>query len=154
LVINGRWLTALEISGPASSGNVIRGNYFGTTPDGAADFGTLTAGGGALGDMVSTAVVVSGSGNNTFRGTSAQDRNIFGAGVELVGSSDNIIQGNYFGVDASGERVLRLADGRSWSHTLTLRDGAARNTIGGTSPAARNLFGTTGGVLLMGDGTS
>src|SRR5438128_863891 len=80
-------------------GNVVVGNYLGTNAAGTA----ATANGNA-------GVGISSS-NNTIGGTTAADRNVISGntayGVEISGgASNNIVLGNYVGVDASGSSAI------------------------------------------------
>src|SRR5262249_16984536 len=137
-----------------STGTVLRGNYLGTDTTGSQVFGTVFSLGGdpVLGDRIGTAVLVSSSGN-TLGGTAPGDRNIFGSRVVFNGpnATENVIQGNYFGVDAAGAVALRPANGGFWVQDLEFRDGASRNVVGGTTPAARNLFGYSNPDLVTGN---
>jgi hypothetical protein len=69
-----------------------------------------------------------------------------GAGVAILGfggTSGNLVQGNLIGTNKDGTAAL----GNGWG--VLIRDGAADNTIGGTTPEARNLIsGNAEGVVL------
>jgi CSLREA domain-containing protein len=92
------------------------------------------------------------SGGSTIRGlviNRVQGTSIF-CGFSTFASNDNVIEGNFLGTDPSGTSYLGFA------YTSVRADGA-NNTIGGTTPAARNVFATTGGtnsgtVMVQGDG--
>jgi hypothetical protein len=107
------------------TGNTIVGNFIGTDP-----LGTVKV--NAIGEMIQ----VNGSGN-TIGGTEPADRNIVAGGgftVFVPGGADNtVIQGNYIGVDVSGNVALPAAiDG--------VAIGSNGNTIGGSAAGAGNVI--------------
>jgi parallel beta-helix repeat protein len=123
-----------------SSDVVVEGNTIGTDPTGTAALGNGQAGpgNGAAG------VFVIDSSNNTIGGlTSAPGTgagNLIsgnrGNGVDIEGSSSgNVVEGNLIGTNASGTGAL----GNGLDGVL-IRNGATGNTIGGTSPGARNVI--------------
>ncbi len=130
---------------PASTGNVVEGNLIGTN----------LAGTGDLGNTLSGVLVLSAS--NTIGGTAAGARNIISGndqhGVHLTTAAvtSNLVQGNYIGTDVNGTADL----GNSQSG-VQIDGGAASNTIGGTTAAARNIIsGNNGyGVRLQTFGTT
>lgn len=122
------------------TGTIIQGNYIGTNSQG-------TAGLGAGGLHV-------GSDNNLVGGTNSGARNVMsGAGYLTIGiidgpASNNMIQGNYVGLNASGTAALANNVGG------VLINGQEGNLIGGTTAAARNVIVTTGiaGIRVSGPG--
>ncbi len=86
-------------SGP-TTGNVVVGNYIGLAQNG------TTGGGNHIG------VLITSASNNTIGGTSVAARNIIvgssASGVSITGTapSGNVIDGNYFGLNASGAGTL------------------------------------------------
>jgi hypothetical protein len=78
-----------------NGGNTVEGNYIGTNPT-----GNLRRP-NSVGLIVNTA-------NNTIGGTNSAARNVIsgngGNGIEVnvAGATNNVIQGNYIGTDASG----------------------------------------------------
>ncbi len=122
-------------NGPSHS--LIEGNYIGTDIRGTT---SISGGGVGLGNLASY---------NTIGGTTAAARNIIsgsngawgadidigdesgGTGVNLP--SNNLVEGNYIGTDATGTVVLGNGNG------LSLH-GAINNTIGGTASGAGNLI--------------
>jgi len=66
----------IRITGPASTGNVIRGNFIGTTADGALGLSSSQGGG----------IVILGADNNTIGGATSGARNII-SGIGSAGIS-------------------------------------------------------------------
>ncbi len=126
--------------------NVVQGNFIGTDFNGTADLGNSESG-----------VEIRDAASNTVGGTTAAARNVLSGndtnGVFLRSLNSlpaettlNLVQGNYIGTDVSGTANLGNAqDG------VAIWD-AASNTIGGTTPGARNLIsGNDGdGVQILG----
>jgi hypothetical protein len=139
LVING-FSTGAIILGPASSGSHVEGCYLGTDVTG------------------KTAIPNTGSGvavfssNNVIGGTTASARNVIsgnnenGVQVRLFccsannAISGNVIQGNYIGVTAQGDKAL--GNGREGVDVSTSAgDASVSNTlVGGTTPGAGNVI--------------
>ena len=63
------------------------------------------------------------------------------SGVELDGSSDNLVEGNFIGTDATGTTALGNAQAGVEIDAVASTD----NTIGGTSAVAGNLITDNGG---------
>src|SRR5207249_2583060 len=119
------------IQGAGTSGNVVLGNYIGTDVNGTADLGNT--GTGVLIDGGATA--------NTVGGTSAGARNVISGnnldGVRIlnVGTSGNVVLGNFIGTDSNGTAALgNSADG------VFILVGATANTVGGATASARNVL--------------
>ncbi|MEI6085527.1 MAG: hypothetical protein WCS70_14680, partial [Verrucomicrobiota bacterium] len=106
--------------------NTVRGCYIGTDPTGQTAQPNAGAG-----------IDCAGS-RNTFGGTNPSDRNVIcgnsNDGITLRSTAgNNIIQGNYFGTDATGTKAISgSADG--------IECLGPNNLIGGNTPAARNIF--------------
>ncbi len=80
--------------------------------------------------------------------------NFGGDGIEIDGGDNNIVAGNYIGIEADGSTVAS-----NGGYGVLLRNGASGNTIGGSTLPARNvLSGHTAsgaaGVGLIDAGTS
>lgn len=127
----------------SGGGNVVLGNFIGTT----------AAGTGRLGNA-NNGITVYGSSSNIIGSGTSGGRNVVagntGSGVYLTGSSakGNVVQGNYFGTDASGGVALgNTGDG------ITL-SGAVSNILGGASAGAGNVIAGNGqaGVSVTGSG--
>ncbi len=138
-IISGNGLHGLEIDASGGTGNLVQGNYIGLNIN-----GNIAMSNGGDG------VFISDAPGNTIGGTAAGAPNVISAngamGVHVLGSGsgNNIIQGNYIGTDFNGGVDL----GNS-QHGVFI-NGAADNTIGGTSLAARNVISGNGtGVFIQ-----
>jgi CSLREA domain-containing protein len=83
--------------------------------------------------------------NCTIRGLSIVQSVVAGGTIITVDSNNNLFAGNFIGVDTDGQTVGGI--------TL-MQIGQAGNTIGGTSPAARNVMAAnaSGFGLILNDG--
>ena len=131
----------------AATGNLVQGNYIGTD----------AAGTTALGNGTYGVWIFGGASGNTVGGTVAGARNVIAAstysGVALLdaGTSGNLVQGNYIGTDVNGTTSLgNKGDG------VQISRGASGNTVGGTTPATRNLISGNNsyGVEITSAGTT
>lgn len=146
-VISGNTQYGIYLEGANLSGVVIQGNYIGTD---AAGTNALANGYGGIGAF-------NGVHNITIGGNSPEARNVISgnmnAGILLGNGSvtNNVVQGNYIGLDATGARAL----GNS-SHGVLLFNGAAKNLIGGTTVGAGNVISgnLSEGIYLTDSGTT
>ncbi|MFL5955294.1 MAG: fibronectin type III domain-containing protein [Gaiellaceae bacterium] len=152
ITIRGFAITRFDAFGifadPTSTGDVIAGNWIGTGD------GTTAAGNGSGG------IHLTGGGGTTVGGPTSADRNIVSAsrngsdGIQLQGSSNNVIVGNYVGMAADGVGRLPNADSG-----IELNGASQGNRIGGVTAGERNVIsGNSGiGIQLLGvmnvDGT-
>jgi hypothetical protein len=141
LVINRFPGLGVVLSSPG--GNRIEGNFIGTDVAGTTPLGNLSgsAGIGTFG----------GSDGNLIGGTTPAARNLISAdrggnGVQ-IGSSSNVVQGNFIGTDVTG--TLDLGNRLSG---VEIR--GSDNTIGGTVAGARNVISGNGreGVRISSGG--
>ncbi len=124
-----------------SSDNVIVGNMVGLTADG---LGRLPNAG--------TGIELNGaSSRNRVGGETTAERNFAsgndGIGVQLLGlmgtdgickaPEDNVVKGNYLGLDVAGGR---MAPSGNRGEGIALHVCAHRNVVGGTTAAARNII--------------
>jgi len=139
----------IEIYGAASTDNLIAANTVGLLPD---ETGILGNGGAGI--------RLNGAGANNRVGGSAAAANViggnFGAGVEIKSSSGALVQSNYIGTNAAGLDILgNFLDG-------VRPDASSNTTLGGSSPALRNVIsgnhshgveivGTSTGTLVVGN---
>ncbi len=137
----------IYISDPGTSGNAVEGNRIGTDASGTH----------ALGNVDSGVAIQNGASNNTVGGTAAGAGNTisansaFGVYISDAGTTGNLVEANLIGTDASGTYALGN-DGTG----IAIQNSATNNTIGGTTPAERNLISgnSLNGVQLVGIGTT
>jgi hypothetical protein len=110
-IISASTLSNIEINGINATGNIIQSNYIGTDVTGLLDInGTAQAVG-------QNGIALTNGANNNLIGTNADgindaaERNIISGnnwtGIDIVdNSSNNTIQGNWIGVDATGNTAL------------------------------------------------
>lgn len=140
--------------GDASSNTVI-GNYIGTNFSGTAGIGNT--GDGVLINSVSgtgttSSNIIGSSTGTTPLGSCTGGCNLIsgnvanGIGTWFSGANDNVIKGNYVGVNVTG--TAAIANGNIG---IELNE-SANNQVGGTTPAERNIFsGNLGaGVFITG----
>lgn len=121
-----------------NGGHIVEGNYIGTDISGSAASPNHSSG------------IQFDSGNNIIGGTVAAARNVIASNIggpaifmpdpHCIG---NLIQGNFIGTDATGHVVL----GGLGIHISS--NGAKNNTVGGTTPQARNIISTGGGADVI-----
>ena len=150
-VISGNSGDGIEINGSGSANNVVIGNYIGVNAAGTAAVGNTQAGvnvsGGANGNTIGGSVV--GAGNVISGSLSVGS----GRGVLIsgVGTSLNVVKGNYIGLDATGMTAVANANSG-----VLIASGASNNTIGGPNPADRNVISgnVLAGIAFQSTGTS
>lgn len=126
---------------PASTGNLVQGNFVGTDIT-----GTIALGGASI------AVYIAEGSNNTIGGTTPAAANLVSgggsSGVGIASASGNFVQGNLIGTQVDG--VTPLPNG---SHGVLIYSGAENNTVGGRTAGAGNTIAFNGasGVDLRGD---
>jgi titin len=130
-----------------ANGNVIQGNYIGTTAS-----GTARLGNGNNGVLINS--TGAGASWNQIGGSTPRARNIIsgnlGSGILLNGrgASNNLIQGNFIGASVDGDGTTSNAfDG------ITIK-GPAHTLIGGTNAGEGNVISGNGGagIALNGAG--
>ena len=120
----------------------------GTTQEGFAGAPVVELNGSIAGSGVSGFVLSSGASGSTIRGFVL---NRFGGDtIQLSGSDDNIIAGNYLGTDVTG-----MTDQGAGGSGVLLNNGASGNRIGGATAADRNVISGNNyaGVAITGLGT-
>jgi hypothetical protein len=124
-VISGSVEYGIELLGSAAVGNVIQGNRIGTDSS-----GTVGLGNGI-------GIYVNGASGTIIGGTVSGAGNLISdnqqMGIEVMDSSNNLIEGNRIGTDVTGTKKLGNGDG------INVIDSTS-NTIGGTVPGAGNLI--------------
>ena len=144
-VISGNTSTGISINTASASGNQVSGNIVGANMTGTA---ALPNGGGGISFSNAAA-------NNLIGGLTAAHRNLIsgntGVGVQFnSSSSNNTIQGNFIGTDATGAAALpNTSDGVLFTGTT-----ANNNVIGGAPVGAANVIAFNGGRgVSIGGGT-
>lgn len=126
--------------------NHVAGNYFGLARDG------QTPVGGSGGAIRLVGNLPGDCADNLIGGYTPGERNVIGAvhaALSISQGDSNTFCGNYVGLTADG--LSRRALG---VRAVSIASGSTKNTIGGTSLAARNVFGAgPGGVAFAGAGT-
>ena len=126
---------------PASTGNLVQGNFVGTDITGTIDLG------GA-----SIAIYIAEGSNNTIGGTTPAAANLISggdsSGVGIATGGGNFVQGNLIGTQIDG--VTPLPNG---SHGVLIYSDAGNNTVGGRTVGTGNTIAFNGGsgVDLRGD---
>ena len=149
-LISGNTTSGVYLTG-ASSTNTLEGNFIGTDRTGKV---RLPNGSGVLIDSGSYANDVGGENEptldlriNTLAGNIISG-NTAGSGVAIAGegTSANVVEGNFVGIDSSGSSAIGNLDG------VTIEGGATSNAIGGSSPLTRNIISgsTQAGVDIEG----
>jgi hypothetical protein len=148
---NGLWITAgqssvrsLIVNGFQNTGilletngnNTIIGNFIGTDRS-----GTSAAGNGV-------GISLNKSSGNAIGLAAPGGRNVIagnnGRGIRLQSSSFNVIEGNFIGVDVTGNRALG-----NGSDGIRLESNSGNNRIGGTSEGARNVIANSPGFGII-----
>jgi hypothetical protein len=142
---------AIGIAGSGATNNTIEGNFIGTDVTGES----------VIGNEDSAIYLTNGAADNTIGGTVPGSGNLISGNgqsgpfdavqIDGDGTDGNVIAGNFIGTDASGKKALG-----NGGNGVGIIGGAAENTIGGPSLAARNVIsGNQGaGIAINGSGTS
>ncbi|WP_193378525.1 fibronectin type III domain-containing protein, partial [Singulisphaera acidiphila] len=140
-VISGNREHGVFIRDTGTTGNVVAGNFIGTDATGAV----------ALPNFYYGVVIDNKASGNTVGGTASGARNVisgnnnYGVIIRNIGTTGNVVAGNFIGTDVTGSRLL----GNS-SIGVVISSGASGNTIGGTTAAARNVIdGAQYGIALL-----
>ena len=124
------------------SGNHIEGNFLGTDAGGTKALGNTDAG----------VMLLNGATGNTVGGSSPAARNLVSGnklfGVATGKASDNTIQGNYIGTEATGT----LALGNNLNG-VSIDVSSNNNSVGGASPGEGNLISGNGSGIAFGGGS-
>jgi len=131
-VLSGNTQYGVFITDSNTTGNVVLGNYIGTSASGS----------NALANGTSGVLIGNGAANNVIGSTNSSGRNLLSGnteyGVYLTNTTGNVILGNYLGLNAGGE--VALANQRSGIALF----GGTQNIIGGTVPGAGNVLSGNG----------
>ncbi|MFK7918022.1 MAG: LamG-like jellyroll fold domain-containing protein [Ilumatobacter sp.] len=122
--------------------HLIVGNYFGVTADGVTEF--------AIGSGGASLLLQAGNGT-TIGGNTSADRNViinatWGIVVNgSIGSSNVTINGNYIGLDATGNTVAATATATG----IGAYSGATSVVIGGATPASGNVIAASSRAITI-----
>jgi astacin (peptidase family M12A) len=151
-VISGNWQYGIYLDTNVSD-VTIQGNYIGTDFTGS----NSVPNGNAVTNAYGGIGIFSGANGNIIGGAATGAGNLISGNTNVgiylsnPGVSNNVVQGNYIGVNVSGKAALTRQQ-----FGIYLLDGASGNTIGGTSAAARNLISgnLSYGIYISDPGTS
>ena len=145
-VISGNMGDGVDLNGSGVTGNLVAGNDIGT------DSNSDTGLGNYDGVEIENAATY-----NTIGGTTTAARNVISGnnwdGVHIVDTAtkDNLVEGNYIGVNIGGSAPLGNVQSG-----VAIYAGASANTIGGTVSAAGNVLSgnDSNGVYISDSGTT
>jgi parallel beta-helix repeat protein len=146
-VISGNSQWGVMITGTGTAYNTVEGNYVGTDYTGSV----------AIGNGYNGLDITSGATYNTVGGKTAAARNVIsgnvnnGVDIAFSGTSHNVVEGNYIGLNAAGTAALS-----NRVNGVVIEGGATENTIGGTTAGERNVISanSSDGVYITGSGTT
>jgi hypothetical protein len=149
-VLSGNKYYGLAISGSGTSGNLVQGNFVGTSAGGLAAVSNPSTIGSGIG-------IYGGASSNTIGGTGSGARNVISGntidGIQIgnSGTSSNLVAGNLIGTDSSGNNALA-----NNNNGVDIFNAASGNTIGGTAIGAANVLSgnTYYGLVISGSGTA
>lgn len=121
----------VDITGAGATGNAVRGNFIGVDPTGTVALGNSTAAGYGI-------AILDDASFNTIGGTAAGSGNVIsanGSGILVQAASNNTVQGNFIGTDATGN----VAKGNLHIGVVIIGT-AGHNLVGGTTVGARNVI--------------
>ncbi|PIX36177.1 MAG: hypothetical protein COZ59_02485 [Bacteroidetes bacterium CG_4_8_14_3_um_filter_31_14] len=123
--IIGRYVVGIQVSGANAQNIAISGNYIGCNYNATDTLGNTHG-----------IYILSGPHNNIIGGNTTALRNIVSGnnhvGIRVVHSNNNTIQGNFVGLNRTGNAALRNYDG------ISIEGTSKYNLIGGYTPAERN----------------
>jgi len=143
-LISGNTINGVFIQGSGAHDNLVQGNYVGIN----------IAGTAAVANLVAGIAIIGGAANNTVGGTVADARNVIsgnvtGVAIWDVGTSGNLVRGNYIGLNPAGTDAIGNGQG------VAIRAGATNNRVGGAVAGAGNVIsGNVRGVWITDAGTS
>ena len=145
-VISGNAGDGVLLTGSGTSGVAVEGNLIGLALDGLSSVGNgvgVVIGPGATGDVLGGTLAGS---SNVIAGNA-----LGGVVITGAGASGNLVEGNVIGL--AGDGLTKVGNGTGSG--IQIDPGPSRNTIGGTTPAARNVISgnAAAGVDLSGFGT-
>jgi predicted Zn-dependent protease len=140
-IINNFAQWGVLMDGSNCVGNTISSCYLGTDP----------AGNSAVTNFLYPVQVSGGAVSNLVYGNVIGGSTFMGVAIRDAGTSNNFVQGNYIGLNASG--TAPLPNGYSG---IQIFNGAQNNLIGGSTAATRNIISgnTLQGIYISDPGTS
>jgi hypothetical protein len=136
-------LAGIMVTGAASTGTVITGNYIGLFTNG-------TSAPPAASVSLDGVLVNAGAANTRIGGVMPGERNVVSGlrnnGIEIAGADTNLVQGNYIGTDASGmarSTTVGNGVGMFFANNNTI-GGTAGTTLGGACTGACNVISGNG----------
>ncbi len=144
-LISGNTNVGIELIGPqvlaSGTNNTVEGNLIGLNADG----NVVNASNGVSGN--GTGILINNSPDNLIGGTSPSASNVISGngqnGVEIsqIRSAGNQVEGNVIGTNLAGNAFPGGSQERSPAQSVgVLMDGVAGDTVGGTTPGARNVI--------------
>lgn len=127
---------AIGLTGSGSHDNLIAGCHIGCAADGKT----------RLRNRLSGIECLRGSHHNTIGGATTRRRNVISGngtyGIRIEDSHDNLIIGNYIGVDSGGLSALPNGDVAKQQNCagIMLSYSAKNNRVGNATPAGRNIL--------------
>jgi len=121
-VISGNEAAGVRIEHPESRGNVVIGNYIGTDASGTVALGGNPHSGVAI-DWGATQNRIGGLGEGERNIISGNEGYADGVSIRRAGTEQNLVLGNYIGLDASGTRlaiVVQVCSARTSRASLFL----------------------------------
>jgi hypothetical protein len=118
------------ITGASASGNTVQGNYIGTNATGSGAVANINY--GVLIELGATTNIIGGTApgaSNVISGNST------GVVIYNTGTNNNSVLGNYIGTNSTGTAAVA-----NTTYGVRIGGGAATNTVGGTTTAARNII--------------
>jgi hypothetical protein len=151
-LISGNNSNGVYITDSGTTGNVVEGDFIGTN----------WTGSNRLPNSGSGVVIQNGAADNTIGGTATISGGSLGGagdvisgndweGVHIVGSSDNVVEGDYIGLSAGGNEYVGNAESG-----VGIYAGSSGNTIGGSVSGTGDIISANGsnGVYITDSGTT
>jgi titin len=140
-VISANQVAGVVVRDAGTTGNTIQSNRIGTDANGDA----------GLGNGVYGVVILNGASGNTvggvldpktqfWPGNLISENGLDGVFITNNGTTNNTVAGNFIGTDALGSKALGNGVLGNGAAGVVISNGAANNTIGGSTPYALNLI--------------
>ncbi len=144
-IVSGNTGNGISIYSGSTVNNVVAGNYIGTDSTGLIAIGNTVNG-----------ITISSAPNNRIGGILAAERNVISGndqyGVQISSSfaTNNVVQGNYIGVDAAGTAALG-----NTLQGIIISSSSSNNVIGGSVSGAGNVISgnSNSGVTIVNGST-